>query len=323
MIIEEFKGEMNRMGAQREPFIFVVDFDMKKPHIWPLDSIDPEKVLYDVNGRSNQIPYKKTEKELEFKREPVLFDRYKKAFELVQHHLQRGDTYLLNLTLPTKVECNYSLKDIFHSCQARYKLWFDEEFVCYSPEVFIRIENNTIYSHPMKGTIDASIPNAEQLILDNEKERAEHVTIVDLIRNDLSMVSKNVRVEKYRYIDHIKSNQKELLQVSSIIAGDLPYDYYKNLGDILVKLLPAGSITGAPKKKTIEVIKDAEQYDRSYYTGVFGIFDGKNLDCGVMIRYIENTPEGLTYKSGGGVTLRSDLDSEYQELIDKVYVPVI
>ncbi|MBI9035338.1 MAG: aminodeoxychorismate synthase component I [Bacteroidales bacterium] len=323
MTIQELRNTMNQMGEKRKAFLFMIDFDMQKPQLWSLENINPEELLFDINGKNNVSPYSKPDYELEFSRNVVSFDRYKKAFELVQYHLQRGDTYLLNLTLPTPVESNYSLKDIFYSCKAKYKLWFKDQFVVYSPEVFIRIEDNIIYSHPMKGTIDAAIPNAEQLILEDEKERAEHVTIVDLIRNDLSMVAKNVRVEKYRYIDRIQSNQKELLQVSSVIAGDLDADYHSKLGDIVVTLLPAGSICGAPKKKTIEVIKQAEQYDRGYYTGVCGIFDGEKLDCGVMIRYIENTASGLIYKSGGGVTLRSKLESEYQELIDKVYVPII
>jgi para-aminobenzoate synthetase component 1 len=87
-------------------------------------------------------------------------------------------------------------------------------------------------------------------------------------------------------------------------------------------LLPAGSISGAPKRKTVEIIRDAEGEPRGYFTGVFGIFDGINVDSGVMIRYIENTPNGFVYRSGGGITAQSDLVQEYQEAIDKVYAPV-
>ena len=65
-----------------------------------------------------------------------------------------------------------------------------------------------------------------------------------------------------------------------------------------------------------------EPYNRGYYTGIMGYFDGKNLDSGVMIRFIEKTPQGLIYKSGGGITTMSDVNKEYQELIDKVYVPI-
>jgi len=87
-------------------------------------------------------------------------------------------------------------------------------------------------------------------------------------------------------------------------------------------LLPAGSISGAPKLKTLEIILETETYNRGYYTGVFGYFDGINLDSCVMIRFIENQNERLIFKSGGGITMMSDLDSEYRELIKKIYVPV-
>jgi para-aminobenzoate synthetase component 1 len=174
----------------------------------------------------------------------------------------------------------------------------------------------------MKGTIDASIPDAERVILSDGKELAEHYTIVDLIRNDLSMVSEKVRVIRFRYIDRIRTTHKELLQVSSEIRGELPEDYGKRIGSILFRLLPAGSVSGAPKKKTVLIIREAETYERGYYTGVAGYFDGQTLDSCVMIRFIEDTPEGLVYKSGGGITVRSERKKEYQEMIDKVYVPV-
>ena len=109
--------------------------------------------------------------------------------------------------------------------------------------------------------------------------------------------------------------------MSSEIVGELPESFNQNIGDIIFSMLPAGSISGAPKKKTIEVIKQAENYDRGYYTGICGIFDGENVDSGVMIRYVEQTNDGLIYKSGGGITAKSKLDEEYQELMDKIYIP--
>ena len=75
------------------------------------------------------------------------------------------------------------------------------------------------------------------------------------------------------------------------------------------------------KDKTVEIILKAEQYDRSYYTGIFGIFDGRNLDSSVMIRFLENNNGDLVFKSGGGITAMSNLNEEFQELKDKVYVP--
>jgi para-aminobenzoate synthetase component 1 len=91
---------------------------------------------------------------------------------------------------------------------------------------------------------------------------------------------------------------------------------------MLIRLLPAGSISGAPKRKTVEIIQEAEGEERGFYTGVAGLFDGRNLDSGVLIRYIEKVNGNLFYRSGGGITTQSVKEKEYQEVIDKVYVPI-
>jgi len=85
--------------------------------------------------------------------------------------------------------------------------------------------------------------------------------------------------------------------------------------------LPAGSISGAPKKSTLEIIKNVEGYERGFFSGVFGYYDGEKLDSGVMIRFIEQKDGELLYKSGGGITLDSNSTSEYNELLDKIYLP--
>ena len=94
-----------------------------------------------------------------------------------------------------------------------------------------------------------------------------------------------------------------------------------NIGDILLNLLPAGSVTGTPKISTINILKNVENYDRGFYTGVFGVFDGKNLQSFVLIRFIEKIDGELFYKSGGGITSDSKVEDEYKELIDKIYLP--
>ena len=292
------------------------------PWICPLNELDEKEVLFDVNGFSNYSDKDITGKQLEFEVNPFSKDKYQKAFKLVQQHIKHGNSFLLNLTMPSRVETNYSLKEIFYQSKAKYKLWFKDRFVVFSPEIFAQTKRNKISSFPMKGTMDAALPNAEKHLLENEKELAEHYTIVDLIRNDLSMVAKNVKVEQFRYIEHIKTHRKDLLQMSSKISGELEEGWQKHIGELITTMLPAGSISGAPKKKTLEIIQEAEKYKRGYYTGIFGIFDGQNIDSGVMIRYIEKTDEGLIYKSGGGITAKSNWEEEYQELIDKIYVPL-
>jgi para-aminobenzoate synthetase component 1 len=174
----------------------------------------------------------------------------------------------------------------------------------------------------MKGTIDANIKNAKAKILANQKEMAEHTMIVDLMRNDLAMVANDIKVESFRYIDKIQAGKNQLLQVSSKITGILDTNWHSHIGDILQTITPAGSITGTPKIKTIEIIDDIENYSRDFYTGIFGIYDGVNLDSAVMIRFIQKQNNQLFYKSGGGITIDSIPQDEYQELIDKIYLPI-
>jgi para-aminobenzoate synthetase component 1 len=321
--LESWVRTANNFGRDNTPFVFMLDFNCSRPFIKKVNDLDKSLMLYDFNGFTN-CNYRDNlfNKSIEIKSYPITFKKYKEAFNHIQQNQHDGNSYLANLTFPTRLNLNVSLKEIFYASVAKYKVWYRDEFVVFSPEIFVRIEDGFISSYPMKGTIDASIENAEEIILANEKEAAEHATIVDLIRNDLSMVSSNVSVERYRYIDKIISNQKNLLQVSSKIMGKLREDYNNRLGEIIVKLLPAGSVTGAPKKKTVEIIKEAEGYDRGYYCGICGYFDGYRLDSGVMIRFIENIGGEYYYKSGGGITVYSDAESEYRELKSKIYVPV-
>jgi len=313
---------MNDFGRQSEPFLFILDFELDKPILLPIKDVNPEEICFDIHGFSNSTVKFPPLSQADFQKFPINLDQYRRAFDQVINHIRLGNTYLLNLTFKTKIQTRLSLPEIFEQSRAPYKILYEDQFVVFSPEAFVKIDDNTISSYPMKGTIDAGIQDAEAVLLNDKKELAEHNTIVDLIRNDLSMVSKNVRVEKFRYIDKIKTHEKELLQTSSKICGDLLSDWKEHLGDILIPLLPAGSISGAPKKKTVEIIKEVENYDRGYFTGVFGYFDGQKLDSAVMIRFIEKTGDELYFKSGGGTTSFSNCESEYREMVDKVYLPI-
>ncbi|MCU0392855.1 MAG: aminodeoxychorismate synthase component I [Thermoflexibacter sp.] len=315
---------MNLYGKHQVPFFFMVDFEMKNCFVKAMKDIHHQELLFAINGKSNIDSQNIPNQALNyFEKHPILFEVYEAKFEKIIKHIKEGDTYLINLTCPTPISMNLTLKDIFYQSNAKYRLWYKDEFVVFSPEIFVQIIDNQIFSFPMKGTIDADLPHAEARILADEKEKAEHATIVDLIRNDLSMIAEKVHVEQFRYVEKIETHQQTLLQVSSKIVGSLPENYKENLGNLIFTLLPAGSISGAPKKKTVEIILEIEQYERGYYTGIMGIFDGKNLDSGVMIRFIEQTINGLAFKSGGGITYKSQAKLEYQEMIDKVYVPII
>ncbi|MHB8905600.1 MAG: aminodeoxychorismate synthase component I [Melioribacteraceae bacterium] len=313
---------MNEYGNDKIPFLFIIDFEINQPIVIKLSEVNPSNILFNINGKKNYDIKTILSNSVLFEKQPISYENYIPVYENILNEINAGNTYLLNLTFPTQISTNLTLEQIFLLSRAEYKLLYKKKFVVFSPESFVKISEGIISSFPMKGTIDASIENAEQVILNDPKEIAEHNTIVDLIRNDLSMVSKNVRVEKFRYVEKIKTNSKILLQVSSKICGDVGNDYNSRIGEIIFNLLPAGSISGAPKKKTVDIIKSTEIYSRGYYTGIFGYYDGSTLDSGVMIRFIELTDEGLIFKSGGGITFMSTPESEYQEMIDKVYVPI-
>jgi para-aminobenzoate synthetase component I len=321
MNLLQFEHTINKWGRMQVPFLFIVDFEINDPIAIPLDKI-PSDILYDINGVSNYKGSPNADVAPVLARTPFPFELYKKSFRFVYSHLERGDSYLTNLTIRSEVKTDSTMEDLFVASRAKYKMLIKEKFLVFSPEIFVQIKGNRIYSYPMKGTINASIPNASGILLNDPKELAEHVTIVDLIRNDLSQVAKNVYVSKFRYLDQIQTNRNTLFQVSSEIVGDLENNWKENFGSLLLRLLPAGSVSGAPKKKTVEIIQHAEGAKRGYYTGVFGIFDGKNVDSGVMIRFIEKDKGKLFYRSGGGITTQSNCEAEYQEAIDKIYVPL-
>ncbi len=320
-------SEMNDYGRRRIPFLFIIDADVRSPRCIPLSCVDDTAILYAIDGLTNSRtaggPSPACDDDIVLRRHPVPYTVYRQAFDKAIAHLGAGNTYLLNLTFPTRIDINISLRDLFFRSSARYKLWLRDSFVVFSPESFVKIHDHIIAAFPMKGTIDASVEEAESMILRDEKEHAEHVTIVDLLRNDLSRIARHVTVKRFRYIEKIRTNRKDLLQVSSEITGELDEDYNERIGDIIFSLLPAGSVTGAPKKKTMEIIRNIEPYPRGFYTGIFGCFDGRSMDSAVMIRFIEKDSGGYAYRSGGGITIYSDPRKEYRELIDKVYVPIV
>ena len=386
---QEIIDKINRLASQDEPFLFVINYQGDKAFIRLLSDINPEECLFDFEGRGNlSHVWKETLKEeipeVTWQITPPLYNDYEQSFNIVKSNIMAGNSYLTNLTCRVPVSYNLPLEEIFHRAKGKYKLLLRRKktqaedkahlkeepqnkahlkeenieenltpFVCFSPETFVRIKGGRIYSYPMKGTLDASLPNAEKQLMEDQKEAAEHATIVDLIRNDLSRVAEDVRVDKYRYIDVLHTNKGNILQTSSEISGRLPEDYPHHLGEILDAQLPAGSITGAPKDKTMQIIQEAEGYDRGFYTGIMGIYDQGELNSAVMIRFIEEetspvdfeadgeknfkasegkedeASEGkrdeasrkLYFKAGGGITSKSDCRREYEEVIQKIYLP--
>lgn len=315
--------EMNRMGGQGMSFIFAINYNMTDCRVWTVEDV-PHSVLFNFQGFCNDgdISRREIPQRIEWNLKAEPEEGYRTRFNLVQQHLHRGDSYLVNLTSRMEVETNLSLMDIYKASKAKYKLWAKDEFVCFSPETFLQINNGMISCCPMKGTIPANHPGAIHELMESKKESAEHATIVDLIRNDLSRVACHVTVEDYRYVERIQTNKGDIYQTSSRITGELPKGFENHLGDILFSQLPAGSITGAPKPMTCRIIQEAENYDRGFYTGVMGYWHDGKLDSAVMIRFLDTDGRHLWFKAGGGITAMSDCHSEYLETLEKIYVPI-
>jgi para-aminobenzoate synthetase component 1 len=321
----DFVEQLNQWGREKKPFVFLIDFEQKKPLAWLVDDCPDDFQFKFTKSSSDQtfsaVDHKnvnRVENSL-ITKHPITISEYQPKFNQVMDALYKGDSFLMNLTIPTPVQNTAHFQTYFDHAKSKYVVWLKNEFIAFSPETFIQIESGMISTFPMKGTIDASLPNAKELLLNDSKELAEHATIVDLLRNDLSRVASKVRVTNFRYYEEIPTQNGMIGQVSSAIQGELPLDYASRIGSILYDLLPAGSVSGAPKKKTAQLIASIEGTDRGYYTGIAGYFDGVDLDSCVLIRYLG---ADQVYHSGGGITFQSDMESEYQEMINKVYVPV-
>ena len=318
---EKFQ-ELDELSEKKVPFFFMIDFLMGNVLIFNEQALKSKKILVDFPSFKNAESKISKKSEILWKSHPKSKENYQKGFEIVQNHLKRGDSYLVNYTCETKIETNLSLEYIFHQSKAKYKVLLPNQFTFFSPETFVEIKNQQIFTHPMKGTIDASVPNAVEELKNSVKEKAEHYTVVDLLRNDLSMVADWVTLDEFQRIDYLQTSNKNLFAMSSEISGKVKPEFQNKIGSLLKTLLPAGSILGAPKPKTLEIILEAETYERGFYTGVAGYFDGENLDSCVMIRFVEKKGENLTFKSGGGITHLSKLADEYQEMKNKIYVPI-
>ncbi|MCW9732489.1 aminodeoxychorismate synthase component I [Avibacterium sp. 20-15] len=324
MPFDYFVQRANHLGAQHIPFFFLIDFEQQHPIICPLAECAEQGIWFEFPSQNNlpMAAQSSPDKPFRLKKFPIDFATYQQGFEMVQQALQQGNSYLLNLTYATPIAINYNLNTLFSATQAKYKLLFKKEFVCFSPEPFVKISHNQIFTYPMKGTINADLPDAEKQLINSEKEQREHYTIVDLMRNDLAMVGQNVQVTRFRYLEKIITEGGAIWQTSSEIRADLNTNWQAHIGTILSQLLPAGSISGAPKEKTVATIQQAELGQRGYYTGVFGIFNGESLESAVAIRFISQQNGQYSFHSGGGITIQSNAEQEYQELLEKIYVPL-
>ncbi len=319
----QWAERLNALGSQRQACFFLVDFEQNAPQVWPLEDAAAIPPRFSFPGRPDVPPAKLSSKVPRLTANHVPAADFRRAFAVVQAGLRRGDSFLTNLTFPTPVQLTVSYEEVYWKSEAKYRIWWPGHFVCFSPETFVTVsEAGYIESRPMKGTAPDTAKGRRELLA-SAKEIAEHATIVDLIRNDLSQVAKGVRVTDYRYFHKIATSRRGLVQTSSNIGGQLPPNWQANLGTLLAKLLPAGSVSGAPKPATLDLIRRAENSPRGYYCGIGGYFDGQQLDTCVLIRFITEHPGGgHVFHSGGGITASSQWEDEYAELQRKIRIPL-
>ena len=163
---------INLLGAKREPFLFISDFKAKNLKVILLKNLQKADVEFQIKKSLKNEKYVKN-----LKKTPLSFGKYKDKFNKIIEKIKAGETYLLNLTSQTQIETSLSLEEIYANANADYKLRYKDEFICFSPERFIKIQGNKINTYPMKGTIDSSFPDAKNTILQDKKEMAEHIMV--------------------------------------------------------------------------------------------------------------------------------------------------
>jgi len=342
---EQGISALNTLAQSQESWFFLVDYLASRWFVTPISDlikwnlafkvqspiIPPEVSCFEPEGLGLESTTSQPPILISSVHLPPL-STYQKAIDLVQDEERKGNSFLCNLTFGSHITLTGGgLLDAYVASHGLYKLYVadkriaPESFVVFSPERFIRIQGSVIESSPMKGTIDYTDPQKDTQtlaeLLQDPKEDAEHRTIVDLIRNDLGIISNQVWVDSYRYGQKIILPHKNLWATSSTIKGQLPLDWRSHFGDYLSLLLPAGSITGAPKRETCRIISDAEIEPRGYYTGVAGIGGPWGVESWVLIRFIEEHRGTVKFRSGGGITIYSDVHKEYRELEAKIGIP--
>lgn len=256
-------------------------------------------------------------------------DDYQKAFTNVQNYLLAGDCYQVNLTHPF-ISAHYegsaisTLQPLFDALKPSFGCYFQGEhceLVSMSPERFISIDHTgKIEAKPIKGTIKRSHDSVrdDQLITElknSAKNKAENLMIVDLLRNDLSMsaIPGSVNVDKLFELESHPNVHHLVSTISAQLKPDIsPAEAIRNA-------FPGGSITGAPKKRAMEIIEELEVQPRSLYCGSFGYFsDTGNADFNILIRSLEFRDNTITCWGGGGITVDSNGDEEYEESLTKI-----
>ncbi|MHC4025701.1 aminodeoxychorismate synthase component I [Streptococcus sp. KHUD_018] len=254
---------------------------------------------------------------------------YEKAIALIHHHLRQGDTYQVNYTVQLKQDLSANPFDIYNRMvveqEAGYNAYIEHDemaVISMSPELFFEQNDRELTTRPMKGTTQRGVTDDEDLkeaawLEQDPKNCSENMMIVDLLRNDMNRISEvgSERVERLCQVEQYST----VWQMTSTIKSQLREDV--DLVAIFRSLFPCGSITGAPKIATMEIIKDLEPHPRGVYCGTIGILlpNGRRI-FNVAIRTIQLHQGKAIYGVGGGITWDSTWESEYREVHQKAAV---
>lgn len=252
---------------------------------------------------------------------------YLEKIEKIIHYLAAGDCYQVNLaqhfSAPYRGDCAQAylqLRAITPTPYGAYLGFGDHKILSLSPERFIQIDKDLVQTWPIKGTAPRSANPAEDAQLarqlsDSEKNRAENLMIVDLMRNDLSTCCKpgSIRVPGLYELHSFPTVHHLVSRVTGQLAES------QDAVSVLERCLPGGSITGAPKRRAMQIIAELEDRDRGVYCGCIGYLSSCGaMDTNIAIRTLEADRTELHAWGGGGIVMDSRPESEFQETLDKI-----
>lgn len=254
-------------------------------------------------------------------------EKYTQDFERIKSYLKEGDCYQVNYAQAFKADCKGSsaiaMQRLIEISDPAYAAWLslpEGDVLSLSPELFIQIKDRRIETRPIKGTAprltdpDADAQQADELH-NSAKNRAENLMIVDLLRHDIGQHAQigSVKVEKLFQIESLPQVHHMVSTITATLAAG------STSIDLVRDCFPGGSITGAPKKRAMEIIAELEPTPRSIYCGSIGFinFDG---DCllNIAIRTLLRVDNEIYAWAGGGIVADSDCEAEYQECFDKM-----
>ena len=253
-------------------------------------------------------------------------ERYSAMVEKAKHYIHEGDIFQVVLSNPMRAKASGSLFDTYRALRATnpspYMFYFssdDIELAGASPETLAKLDNGKLSTFPLAGTRprgkDSGEDEAlERELLADEKERAEHNMLVDLGRNDIGKISRigSVHVEKYMEIERFS----HVMHIGSTVTGLIRED--KDAVDAVDAILPAGTLSGAPKFRACQIIEELEQSKRGIYGGAIGYLDfAGNLDTCIAIRLVYKKNGEICIRSGAGIVADSVPEKEFEECCNK------